>query len=425
MRNIKIFCGFWVLLILTLTPPVPAVAEVEPCLTIPPSTLTAQGVAYKSLIWRKDLTVARETSSTLILTVRFVGGTVDDRALVQQIAPEWSKYADVRFVFSQSGASDIRVGFQENDGNWSAPGSGAKGERYQTRSMNLKLAGRSTDIRRRRILHEFGHALGLAHEHKSPRANIRWNEQVVIDAHEGVWPPQQVRSQILSRLDETQTHFTAFDPESIMLYPIPRSWNYNGFERGWNTRLSKMDKKFISELYGPPIPTIHALLLIMDGDPILGNAAQKSATSIRTLLQTVKRNEHCQLKLTSLHSGANNSQQQLTPTRISQWFNNIDPHWNTIIFVYYIGSGGAKANRQLYLNLPSGEFYRQELVKSMQRSPARLKILITDTDSYGPSVTDSTSFGRLSARRGDFKQIDYVGTPICSAYRFSQPHCRN
>ena len=139
----------------------------------------------------------------------------------------------------------------------------------------------------------------------------------------------------------------------------------------------------------------------MDGDPVLGSAAQRSATSIRTLLQDVKRTEHCQLKLTSLHSAANNTQQQPTPTRIRQWFNNITPHWNTVIFVYYIGSGRANANRQLYLNLPRGEFYRQELVKSMQRSPAHLKILITDADSYGPSVTDSTTFGKLSVRRSN------------------------
>lgn len=401
MCNVTIFRCFLVLLILALAAPVLAVAQVEPCLTITPENFTAQGVAYKWAIWNKSQTVARETGSTLILTVRFVGGTANDRALVQKIAPEWSKYANVRFVFNQSGASDIRVGFQSNDGNWSAPGLAAKtNDRYRNRSMNLVLAGRPPHMQRRRILHEFGHALGLAHEHRSPTANIRWNEQEVIKAYKNVWPPEKVRRQVLNRLDETQTHFTAFDPASIMLYPIPQKWNYNGFERGWNTQLSEMDKKFIGTLYGQPVPTIHALLLIMDGDLVLGSAAQKSATSIRKLLQDVKGTRLLQLSLTSLNSGSNNSQQQPTPARIQKWFNELSTHENDTIFVYYVGNGEANENRQLFLNLPHGTFYRDELVRSMQRKTARLKILITDADSYGPSVTDSTSVRRFSVPRG-------------------------
>ena len=37
------------------------------------------------------------------------------------------------------------------------------------------------DEYRRVVLHEFGHALGLAHEHQSPGVAIPWNEQKVYD----------------------------------------------------------------------------------------------------------------------------------------------------------------------------------------------------------------------------------------------------
>jgi hypothetical protein len=34
---------------------------------------------------------------------------------------------------------------------------------------------------RRVVLHEFGHARGLTHEHQSPAMNIPWNRPTVLD----------------------------------------------------------------------------------------------------------------------------------------------------------------------------------------------------------------------------------------------------
>ena len=46
--------------------------------------------------------------------------------------------------------------------------------------MNLALRG--AQYPERPILHEFGHALGLAHEHQNPAitSTIRWDETAVI-----------------------------------------------------------------------------------------------------------------------------------------------------------------------------------------------------------------------------------------------------
>jgi hypothetical protein len=47
--------------------------------------------------------------------------------------------------------------------------------------------------------------------------------------------------------------FTAFDPQSIMLYPVPKELTKGGFEIPWsNSELSALDKEFIGKMY--PFP---------------------------------------------------------------------------------------------------------------------------------------------------------------------------
>ena len=101
------------------------------------------------------------------------------------------------------------------------------------------------------VLHEFGHALGLLHEHQSPASNIQWNEQAVLaDCQKWGWSFDEIHNNILSRyIAGTYTQFTRFDPKSIMLYPIPRHWTLNNYQANYNWQLSQTDKEFISEVY--------------------------------------------------------------------------------------------------------------------------------------------------------------------------------
>ena len=242
-------------------------ADILPCLTIHPDLILPEpaplendegevvrigshGVAIKSKIWKHSETVANETdsTSTLILRVRFLGGTDGEKALVRQVAPEWSKYGNIRFEFVERDPSDIRVGFDPGAGNWSFIGTDAIRE---NKTMNLALRGRPEIHKQRVILHEFGHALGLGHEHKSPAASIQWDEDEIIKhiGSEWGWSEAKIRHNILNKLDETQTNFTEFDPQSIMIYPIPNRWTIGDFETDYNSVLSETDKRFIGEIY--------------------------------------------------------------------------------------------------------------------------------------------------------------------------------
>ena len=72
---------------------------------------------------------------------------------------------------------------------------------------------------RRNILHEFGHALGLRHEHQGPAAQ----ECMELDK-ESVKRKHGERAQgFLGTIDgESLWNYTNFDPESIMTYVVVR-----------------------------------------------------------------------------------------------------------------------------------------------------------------------------------------------------------
>ena len=105
---------------------------------------------------------------------------------------------------------------------------------------------------RRTVLHEFGHALGLVHEHQSPGAAIPWDEPKVIAWYQATqgWDEAETRQQVLDRYnDEPWIAYTEHDPDSIMQYPVERELTDGNFFIPWNDDLSDTDKAAIGLLY--------------------------------------------------------------------------------------------------------------------------------------------------------------------------------
>ena len=84
------------------------------------------------------------------------------------------------------------------------------------------------------MLHEFGHAIGLIHEHQNPKGGVNWNKVAVKHDLRGppnYWNDVTIENNIFRFYPEKDVIATKVDPQSIMMYPIPKSWTLMGSRR--------------------------------------------------------------------------------------------------------------------------------------------------------------------------------------------------
>jgi hypothetical protein len=200
------------------------------------------------------------------LKVRFLAGTPEQQATARQQAGWWADACNIGFDFGNHPNADIRISFDENDGAWSYVGTDNTSIPADQPTMNLGFLDGGT------AGHEFGHAIGLAHEHSNPRGGIQWNEPVVLQALAGppnFWDADQVRHQVFLKYAVDQIKGTAFDPDSIMLYSFPATWTLNGIATHANDVLSTMDRSFTSgaSMYPKAAPTVDDATPLEVGGP--------------------------------------------------------------------------------------------------------------------------------------------------------------
>lgn len=241
----------------------PGISQVVPCLS---DSLVAADISDAGVSQGVFMTGSSWLAGQKI-TVKFLDGDEFVRAKVRKYAEEWEKYANVDFVFDDTaGNADIRIRFSLS-GSWSLVGKKSKmysvvkaakdtkvvtGDREATMNYGWFRANTPEAEFRRTTLHEFGHALGLMHEHQNANRSFEWNLPVVENFYwvEYGWDKKKIHDQVLQRFGTgTELSNKTYDRLSIMHYPIPANFTTNGRGVGTNTELSAGDKALIAEMY--------------------------------------------------------------------------------------------------------------------------------------------------------------------------------
>jgi hypothetical protein len=259
--------------------------------SIPPALFEKMFQSHKlvgspGLAWKKQR----------VITIAFDGGSDDLYHLIEQTANEWTALGgELSFSFKdntgqyrhwtpadKSSAANIRIAF-DNTGYWSLLGVLAMNVDPGDPTMNFggfpddlqkyfhgqNTADWSTSYAHTTILHEFGHAIGLSHEHFNPQCQKDLKMDTIVTYLTGPpnnWSQEQARfnmdaqyyAKILAQqagpLESKLINSPTTDQSSVMLYVFSVSYYKSGdksvckpigdHSQDWPTMLSEGDKKF-------------------------------------------------------------------------------------------------------------------------------------------------------------------------------------
>ena len=240
---------------------------------LPANQMRFQSTVRRGGTTRAIMPIGKLWMNGSTLRVRFIGGTAAQQAKAKEQAQWWTAFANLQFDFSDAPDAEIRVSFDPNDGAWSYIGTDNRGIPTNQATMNLGFMDGGT------AGHEFGHAIGMAHEHQNPAGGIEWVEATVIQSLSGPpnnWDEATIRHNVLEKYRVDQIQGTAFDADSIMLYFFPGSWVKSGVGTHANEVLSAIDKAYIAsaQAYPKTAPTV------VDAAEIKVNASRRTQASI-------------------------------------------------------------------------------------------------------------------------------------------------
>jgi hypothetical protein len=209
-----------------------------------------RGAAQHDRLWHNGTTIK----------VKFLNGSPEVQAIVEQYAQQWETYANIDFKFvAPTEDAHIRVGFDWNNNRfitWSYIGTDCKTVTDQSEAtMSFTyLEYLPEDEARGDVLRAFGQALGLELESRNVNFTPQWNPTP--NAVSRYWGRDitdiewaELKKYVFDPLDADNEVCSEYDPASIMRWPFPSNILLKNDLQSFNTELSDLDKAFIAQLY--------------------------------------------------------------------------------------------------------------------------------------------------------------------------------
>lgn len=165
---------------------------------------------------------------------------------------------NLRFLWSEDNDStaSVRITFDSGEGAWSYVGKDCLRVESDAATMNLGwLDHRSENGLSDEgsvIVHEFGHVLGLVHEHQSKNFPYKWNRAAVYKELQGYpnnWSEDMIEENIFKIFNSSNSVASEYDSKSIMHYYFPPEFFDPKIVIPYNRSLSETDVKTIQDMY--------------------------------------------------------------------------------------------------------------------------------------------------------------------------------
>lgn len=165
-------------------------------------------------------------------------------AVKKVVRERFEPIVGLKFVFVNQGGM-VRISFNPHGGCNSLVGTDCIKSKDSS-TMNFAWLDAGT------IMHEFGHVLGLIHEHQNPNGKtIPWDDSKLYTwaMQTQGWDTQTTYHNIIERYKADQVNASQYDPHSIMEYFFPASLTTDHVGMPNNHILSPEDVIYISKVY--------------------------------------------------------------------------------------------------------------------------------------------------------------------------------
>ena len=204
----------------------------------PSGTRKKRGVADPRKLWPQHSTVS----------ISLIGMTDEQKALTKQNILKWQPHINLKLEFIDTDEGDIRIMpyIHNRGGGESSVGKDSQHGREFGPSMYIGFTNDPQETGRI-IQHEFGHALGLKHEHQHPGNRLKYDYEAVV----GLLGENRATTEFFTRHNPDTTTQTPYDHQSIMHYHLPAEYMADGYTNAQNYELSAGDKYIARKLYPP------------------------------------------------------------------------------------------------------------------------------------------------------------------------------